>query len=150
MGQKANILVYFLITIFSFVLYCHFLVTGDIVSEYMMTGFILVVFVINIFSLFAYQIPLFHPYVFFLLTFFLYNVGGFFIALCFGESFFTYSFGLSSGGGFSPYEMGETMFSVLFFLIFIVRNPINYRFLQVANQRNGMPSTAFRLQADTP
>lgn len=119
MGQKTNILVYFLITIFSFVLYCHFLVTGDIVSEYMMTGLILWVFVSNLFSLLVYRIPLFHPYVFFLLTFFLYNVGGFFIALCFGESFFNYSFGLSSGGGFSPYEKGETMFSVLFFLIFI-------------------------------
>lgn len=119
MGQKTNILVYFLITIFSFVLYCHFLVTGDIVSEHMMTCLILLVFMSNVFSLFSYQIPLFHPYVFFLLTFFLYNVGGFFIALCFGESFFNYSFGLSSGGGFSSYEKGETMFSILFFLIFI-------------------------------
>ena len=89
------------------------------ITDGVLISFMLIMFMWIYFSAGYVGIKFYHPYRFFLLIFFLYNIGGFVYSLFTGADFFEFTFGYYSASIFTEFVHTETLFSILFFMIFI-------------------------------
>jgi oligosaccharide repeat unit polymerase len=88
------------------------------ISDEVLIFVVLIIFLWIYFSAGYIGIEFYHPYRLFLLIFFLYNVGGFVFSLFKGIDFFELPFGYYSSSIFTKFVHTETLFSILFFMIF--------------------------------
>jgi len=89
------------------------------VTDGILISVMLILFLWIYFSAGYIGIEFYHPYRLFLLIFFLYNVGGLVYSLFTGIDFFEITFGYYSSSLFTKFVHTETLFSILFFIMFI-------------------------------
>jgi len=88
-------------------------------SDQVLISIMLLVFVWIYFSAGYIGLAVYHPYRFFLLVFFLYNIGGFVYSLFNRVDFFEYPFGTNTSGIYTQFVHSETLFSIIIFMLFI-------------------------------
>jgi oligosaccharide repeat unit polymerase len=108
----------FLLIVISIILYTINLFSSAFSNDFL-TVIILIVFIWSFTTSNSIGISFYHPYRLFLLMFFLYNIGGFVYGLFMGLDFFSFPFGSYSSTIYTDYAKSETLFSILFFLLFL-------------------------------
>jgi len=88
-------------------------------SDQILISIMLFVFVWIYFSSGYLGLAVYHPYRFFLLVFFLYNIGGFVYSLFTGVDFLTFPFGLNTPEIYTKFVHSETLFSLIIFMLFV-------------------------------
>lgn len=131
-GKQVNIAVHIALTIIAFIMYGLSMGNLYALPENTLCVLLVVVFLWNLFSLPVYEVKWISPYSLFLIIFFIYNASGFVFCMFSGYSLFDETFH-NSTGMFSLFTKQETLYAVLFFLLFSQWGVILYSRLHKEN-----------------
>lgn len=117
--NKLCLSIHFLLMGIVLTLYFFNFISSSNIPDRILISAMSIIFLWIYFSAGYIGLAFYHPYRLFLLVFFLYNIGGFTYSLFNGSDFFEIPFGTNSPGIYTKFVHSETLFALIFFMVFI-------------------------------